>query len=119
MSIYLKFLIDLSKLLLLCDANCGGQDQSVPDPNHKLEMLPFVNCSMSGFIMMQNGHIHRVSKQQKITAQSSAEAERDATDEYVKELLRLTYIIQDMQCSHIYTPTNKPIQVFIDNNACI
>ena len=119
MSAYLKFPIDPSKLLPLCDANWGGQDQSVPDPKQKLEMLPFVTRSTSGFIIMQNGPIHWVSKRQKITARSSAEAEIYATDECVKELLRLTYIIQDMECTHIYTPTHKPIQVFNDNNACV
>ena len=74
---------------------------------------------MSGFIIIQNGPIHWVSKRQKVTARSSAEAEIYATDECVKELLRLQHIINDMNTSHIYTPNKEPIQVYNDNNACI
>ena len=118
MSAFLKFPVDPSKLLSLCDASWGAQDQSVPKPNETIEMLPFMNRSMSGFIIMQNGPIHWVSKRQKITARSSAEAEIYATDKCVKGILRLTHIIQDMKCGHIYTPTNKPIQIYNDNNAC-
>ena len=119
MSVYLKFLIDPSKLLTLCDANWGAQDQSIPNPKTKQELLPFVSRSISGFIIFQNGPIHLVSKRQTITARSSAESEIYATDECVKNLLRLTHIINDLDCSHIYTPTNSPIQVFNDNNACV
>ena len=97
----------------------GGQDQSIPDPNKPQELLPFVTRSMSGFIIIQNGPIHWVSKRQKVTARSSAEAEIYATDECVKELLRLQHIINDMNTAHIYTPNKEPIQVYNDNNACV
>ena len=119
MPVFLKFPVDPSKILPLCDANWGSYDQSVPKPNETIEMLPFMNLSMSGFIIIQNGPIHWVSKRQEITARSSVEAEIYAIDECVKGLLRLTHIIQDMKCEHIYTPTNKPIQIYNDNNACV
>ena len=97
----------------------GGQDQSIPDPNKPQELLPFVTRSMSGFIIIQNGPIHWVSKRQKVTARSSTEAEIYVTDECVKELLHLQHIINDMNTAHIYTPNKEPVQVYNDNNACV
>ena len=52
-----------------------GQDQSIPDPNKSQELIPFVTRSMSDFVIIKNGPIHWVSKRQKVTARSSAEAE--------------------------------------------
>ena len=119
MSAFLKFPVNPSKILPLCDANWGGQDQSIPDVNNPPELLSFVTRSMSGFIIIQNGPIHWVSKRQKVTARSSAEAEIYATDECVKELLRLQHIICDMGTQSIYVPHKEPIQVYNDNNACV
>lgn len=41
------------------------------------------------------------------------------TDECVKGLLRLKYTIEDMKTSYIYAPTNKPVQIYNDNTACV
>ena len=74
---------------------------------------------MSGFIILTNGPSHWVSKRQKITARSSAEAEIYATDECVKELLRLQHMLTDLHLQHIFMPTSKPIEIFNDNTACV
>eukprot|EP00957_Ditylum_brightwellii_P172425 13126949-Ditylum_brightwellii.AAC.1 len=52
-------------------------------------------------------------------AHSSAEAEIYATDECVKELLRLCIIWMDLNILPIYMPKQKPITVFNDNMACV
>ena len=54
-----------------------------------------------------------------MTARSSAEAEIYATDECVKALLRLQHLIADTHTKSIYLPTNSPVEVYIDNNACV
>ena len=61
-------------------------------------MHSFMNRLMPGFIIMQNGPIHLMSKRQTITARSSEKAKIYATDECIKGLLRLKYIIEDMKC---------------------
>ena len=119
MSAFLKFPVNSNQLLPLCDANWGSQDQSIPDPSNTVELQPFINRSMSGFIILHNGPLHWVSKRQTITARSSAEAEIYATDECVKGLMRIKHIIEDMNCSHIYAPTTQPIRILNDNNACV
>ena len=119
MSAFLKFPVNPNQLLPLCDANWGSQDQSIPDPNHTIELQPFINRSMSGFLILHNGPLHWISKRQTITARSSAEAEIYATDECVKGLMRIKHIIEDMKCSQIYAPSRKPIRILNDNNACV
>ena len=119
MSAHLKFPVNPSKLLPLTDANWGGQDQSLPDPSNPQELLSFTTRSLSGFIIFHNGPIHWVSKRQKVTARSSAEAEIYATDECVKALLRLQHILDDLDIKRIYIPSGKPIHVYNDNNACV
>eukprot|EP00957_Ditylum_brightwellii_P129234 9857660-Ditylum_brightwellii.AAC.1 len=74
---------------------------------------------MSGFLILFNGPIHWASKHQKITARSSAEAEIYATDECVKELIRLHIIWMDLNVLPIYMPKQKPITVLNDNMACM
>ena len=56
---------------------------------------------------------------EKITARSSAEAEIYATDECVKDLLRLQHMLHDLQLKHIFMPTNRPIHLYNDNSACV
>ena len=79
----------------------------------------FKTRSISGFIILYNGPLHWVSRRQKVTARSSAEAEIYATDECVKALLRLQHLVEDMGARHIYMPTKSPIEVFNDNTACV
>ena len=73
---------------------------------------------MSGFVIIFNGPIHWVSRRQKVTARSSAEAEIYATDECVKELLRLKHLFDDMETTDIFMP-GSPVNVYNDNNACV
>ena len=54
----------------------------------------------------------------KVTARSSAEAEIYATDECVKELLRLQHLFTDTDTLNIFMP-GEPINVYNDNNACV
>ena len=60
---------------------------------------------------MQNGPHHQVSKRQKIIARSSTEADIQATDEFVKELLQLQHIINDMDTHDIHFPNAALIQI--------
>ena len=119
LSAYLHFPVDPASLLPVCDANWGGQDQSIPNPAHPVELPLFKSRSISGFIILHNGPIHWISRRQKITARSSAEAEIYATDECVKGLLRLQHLIKDCNVSQLYMPTNTPLKIYNDNNACV
>ena len=74
---------------------------------------------MSGFIIYANGPLHWISKRQAITARSSAEAEIYATDECVKELLRLQHMLNDLKIKDLYIPHNQPIELYNDNTACV
>ena len=97
----------------------GGQDQSSPDPAHPVELPLFKSRSISGFIIIHNGPIHWVSRRQRITARSSAEAKIYATDECVKGLLRIQHLIHDCNVKNIYMPHNTPTKIYNDNNACV
>ena len=104
-------------LLPLSDANWGGQDQG--HANTSVSQLErFKSRSMSGYIILFNGPLHWSAKRQKITARSSAEAEIYATDECVKELLRMKHLFDDTKTNNIYMP-GEPIKVYNDNNACV
>ena len=61
--------------------------------------------------------MHWVSKRQSITARSSAEAEIYATDECVKQLQHLAFIIEEIGVTDLIMP--KPTTVYNDNAACI
>ena len=117
MEAFLQFPISPDQLLPLTDANWGSQDQSLPG-SKPVELERFKTRSMSGFIIFFNGPVHWCSKRQRITARSSAEAEIYATDECVKELLRLKLMTIDMGIYNIYFK-GTPIQVYNDNNACV
>ena len=114
---FMNFPIHNNTLIPLSDANWGGQDQG-HNRSSITELDRFKTRSMSGFIIFFNGPIHWSAKRQKVTARSSAEAEIYATDECVKELLRLKHICTDFAIMHIYMP-GTPIKVYNDNNACV
>ena len=116
---FLNFPVSPTKILPFADANWGGQDQTTPDPMKPQELMRFASRSMSGFIIFTNGPLHWMSKRQKITARSSAEAEIYATDECVKELLRLQHMLTDLNLKHIFMPTSSPIELYNDNTACV
>ena len=104
-------------MLPLTDANWGGQDQS-HNRTSITELERFKSRSISGFIICFNGPIHWSSKRQKVTARSSAKAEIYATDECVKQLLRLKHLCDDLSIQNIYVP-GDPINVYNDNNTCV
>ena len=114
---FVNFPLPHNKILPFTDANWGGQDQG-HNRSTITELDRFKTRSISGFILLFNGPIHWSARRQKVTARSSAEAEIYATDECVKELLRLKHLFHDMNVSTIYMP-GDPINVYNDNNACV
>ena len=72
---------------------------------------------MLGHVITLFGLINWTSKQQKITARSSCEAEIYATDECVKDLLHLRNIIQDLELESELLHKNTTI--YNDNMACV
>jgi hypothetical protein len=72
----------------MSDANWGPQDASLSGSTQDLPL--FVSRSISAFYIDLLGPVHWMSKCQKVTAASSAEAEIYATDECVKFLLDFT-----------------------------
>ena len=100
----------------MSDANWGPQDQSRPHPASSEKLHLFKSRSVLGHIVFNaHGSIAWVSKRQKITARSSAEAEIYATDEAVKNILHLQHLRHDLQYPNPYCP----ITIFNDNNACV
>jgi hypothetical protein len=118
LSSYVKFPVDPNTVVTLTDSNWGPQDQSVPKagaPTPELEL--FKSRSISGFLIWLGGPVHWVSKRQSITARSSTEAEIYATDECVKQLIQLSYIIDGL---HLIDPImTSPTQLYNDNAACV
>jgi hypothetical protein len=99
----------------MADANWGPQDASTSKSNVELPL--FTSRSMSAFYVDLLGPVHWLSKQQAVTAGSSAEAEIYATNECVKFLLELVQIFEFLGVKHIFMPNFTTI--FNDNNACI
>jgi len=66
------------KLMSMLDANWGPRDASLSTTTFDLPL--FVSRSMSAFFIDILGPVHWLSKQQSVTASSSAEAEIYATD---------------------------------------
>ena len=114
---HVKFPVSPQEIVSLSDANWGPQDQSHPTPGHLDELDLFKSRSMSGFLIWLGGPIHWVAKRQTITARSSAEAEIYATDECVKQLLQLSYILDGLNLIDEIMP--KPTTLYNDNNACV
>ena len=116
---YVKFPIDPNtKLYSMTDANWGPQDQSIskiPNPPNQLDL--FKSRSISGYIQWYGGPLHWSSKRQSITARSTTKAEIYATDEYVKHLLYLSHLLEDIDLINTVMP--DPMVVLNDNNACM
>jgi len=111
---FLHFPLEQS-LLLMSDANWGPQDASMSGFNQDLPL--FVSRSMSAFFINLFGPLHWMSKRQKVTAASSAEAEIYATDECVKFLLDLVQILEFLDLKSLFMPDINTI--YNDNKACV
>jgi hypothetical protein len=72
---------------------------------------------MSAFYVDLLGPLHWLSKRQKVTAASSAEAEIYATDECVKFLLELSQLLDFLEVRSLFTPPTNII--YNDNKACV
>ena len=102
-------------ILSMSDANWGPQDASL---SGTVQDLPFfVSRSMSAFCIDLLGPVLWMSKRQKVTAPSSAEAEIYATDECCKFLLDLAQILDFLDVRHIFMPSTTII--YNDNKACV
>jgi hypothetical protein len=85
---------------------------------HKTRQLDlFKSRSLSGFLIYLGGPVHWVSKQQAITACSSAEAEIYAADECTKYLLQTHQIVDGLDLTLSIMPL--PTTIFNDNSDCI
>jgi hypothetical protein len=104
-----------SKVLSMSDATWGPQDASLSTSSQDLPL--FVSRSMSAYYIDLLGPLHWMSKRQKVTAASSAEAEIYATDECVKFLLELSQILDFLDVRHLFMPPTNII--YNDNKACI
>jgi len=72
---------------------------------------------MLAFYIDLLGPVHWMSKRQKVTAASSAEAEINATDECCKFLLDLAQILDFLDVQHIFMPSTTIIYNY--NKACV
>jgi hypothetical protein len=104
-----------SQVMSMSDANWGPQDASISSSVQELPL--FVSRSMSAYYIDLLGPLHWMSKRQKVTAASSAEAKIYATDECVKFLLELNQILEFLGVEDIFMPSTTTI--FNDNNACV
>jgi hypothetical protein len=118
---YIKFPIadpNNTKLISMCDANWGSQDQSAPNPDRPVPPLDiFKSQSLSGFLLWINGPLHWMLKRQTITARSSTEAEIYATDECVKALIHLKMLLDGLGLANEFML--QPNTIYNDNNACV
>jgi len=112
---FLHFPLPSSNLLSMSDANWGPQD--APTSTSSFSLPLFGSRSMSAFYIDLLGPLHRLSKRQKITAASSAEAEIYAMDECVKLLLELEQLLSFLGVKHIFMPDTTTI--YNDNKACV
>jgi dUTPase len=105
---YIKFPIadpNNLKLISMCDANWGPQDQSAPNPDKPVPPMDlFKSRLLSGYLLWINGPIHWMSKRQTITARSSTKAEIYATDECVKALMYVKMLLKGLQLSNDFMP---------------
>ncbi len=104
-----------SPVISMADANWGPRDASIP--SSPLDLPFFISRSMSAFYIDLLGPLHWMSKHQKVTAASSAEAEIYATDECVEFLLELVQILEFLEMKHIFMPETNII--YNDNRACV
>jgi hypothetical protein len=103
------------KIMSMSDANSGPQDASLSTTRQDLPL--FISRSMSAFYIDLLGPLHWLSKRQKVTAASSAEAEIYATDECVKFLLELVQILDFLDVRQIFMDNTNII--YNDNRACV
>ena len=113
---YIKFRLN-QPITALSDANWGPQDASKPKPSTTEQLELFKTRSVSGFVLWLNGPLHWASKQQTVTARSTAEAEVYATDECVKSVAYLKKIVEGFGLLSQLMPTKTTI--YNDNSACI
>jgi hypothetical protein len=99
----------------MSDANWGPQDASQSKTATELPL--FASRSMSAFYIDLLGPLHWISRRQKVTAGSSAEAEIYATDDCVKFLLELVQLLEVLNVKHIFMPATNII--YNDNQACV
>jgi len=99
----------------MSDANRGPQDASLSQSTQDLPF--FVSRSMSAYYVDLLGPLHWMSKHQKVTAASSAEAEIYATDECVKFLLELSQLLDFLDVRQLFMPSTNII--YNDNKACV
>jgi len=102
-------------VLSMSDANWGPQDALASSSGTALPL--FVSRSISAFYIDLFGPLHWISRRQKVTAASSAEAEIYATDECIKFLLELDQIMEFLDVKHLFKPTTNII--YNDNRACV
>jgi len=103
---FLHFPIEPS-VLSMSDANWGPQDATVSGFTQDLPL--YVSRSMLAFYIDLLGPLHWMSKQQKVTAASSAEVEIYATDECVKFLLDLVQILDFLGLKQLFMPDTNII----------
>jgi len=82
-----------------------------------MELPLFASRSMSAFYVDLLGPLHWLSKQQTVTAGSSAEAEIYATNDCVKFLLELVQLIDFFELQDVFMPGTNVI--LNDNSACV
>jgi len=99
----------------MSDANRGPQDASLSQSTQDLPF--FVSRSMSAYYVDLLGPLHWMSKCQKVTVASSAEAEIYATDECVKCLLALSQLLDILDVRQLFMPSTNII--YNDNKACV
>ena len=101
------------------DANWGPQDQSTSFPtSQQPETIELHKSrSFSGHIISLHGPVHWSSKQQSITARSSAESEIYATDECCKDILFLSQLITDLNLKQELLQSTTTI--YNGNMACV
>jgi hypothetical protein len=102
-------------VLSMSDVNWGPQDASTSLLGSDLPF--FVSRSMPAFYIDLFGLLHWISKRQKVTAASSAEAEIYATDECVKFLLELDQLLDFLDVKHLFMPGTNII--YNGNRACV
>jgi hypothetical protein len=72
---------------------------------------------MSAYYIDLFGPLHWVSKRQKVTAGSSAEAEIYTMDECIKFLLELVQVMEFLEVKHIFMPDTNI--VYNNSQACV
>ncbi len=93
----------------MSDANRGPQDASLSQSTQDLPF--FVSRSMSAYYVDLLGPLHWMSKCQKVTVASSAEAEIYATDECVKFLLALSQLLDILDVRQLFMPSTNIISM--------